>query len=123
MHRLLAAALTSVVAAGLAVGAGFGIVAALDATPDQPNVPLVHFHSSPEEVPGLGGSALPSASPSGSAAPDGSGSGDGGPSGSPRPSEGGGTDPDAASVSPVGSEPANSANSATASGPAPAPGD
>ncbi|MGP3976960.1 hypothetical protein ACTWQF_23695 [Streptomyces sp. 8N114] len=69
MHRLLAAALTCVVAAGLAVGAGFGIVAALNATPEQPNVPLVHFHSSPDEVPGLGESALPSSSPSGSSSP------------------------------------------------------
>ncbi|WP_405807659.1 hypothetical protein [Streptomyces sp. NBC_01187] len=91
MHRLLAATLTSVVAAGLAVGAGFGIVAALDATPDQPNVPLVHFHSSPEEVPGLGESVLPSASPSGSSSPDGSPS----PSGSPQSSE----DGDSASAS------------------------
>lgn len=63
MHRLLTAALTCVVAAGLAVGAGFGIVAALNATPEQPNVPLVHFHSSPDEVPGLT-EGLPSASPS-----------------------------------------------------------
>lgn len=73
MHRLLAAALTCVVAAGLAVGAGFGIVAALNAAPEQPNVPLVHFHSSPDEVPGLGESASPSASPSGSASPSRSG--------------------------------------------------
>ncbi|MFI8853533.1 hypothetical protein [Streptomyces sp. 891-h] len=69
MHRLLAATLVCVAAAGLAVGTGFGIVAALDATPEQPNVPLVHFHSSPDEVPGLGESALPSASPSESASP------------------------------------------------------
>lgn len=74
MHRLLAAALTCVVAAGLAVGAGFGIVAALNATPEQPNVPLVRFHSSPDEVPGLTeGLPSPSASPSASgdgASPD-----------------------------------------------------
>ncbi|MGI5352257.1 hypothetical protein ACQEU8_29300 [Streptomyces sp. CA-250714] len=69
MHRLLAAALTCVVAAGLAVGTGFGIVAALNATPEQPNVPLVHFHSSPDELPDHGGSAPPSASPSRSASP------------------------------------------------------
>lgn len=43
MHRLLAAALTCVAAALLAVGAAFGIVALLSATPEQPNVPLVHF--------------------------------------------------------------------------------
>ncbi|NSC21591.1 hypothetical protein FM076_10380, partial [Streptomyces albus subsp. chlorinus] len=67
MHRLLAAALTCVVAAGLAVGAGYGIVAVLDATPEQPNEPLVHFHSSPEEIPGLGSSALPSPSSGGPA--------------------------------------------------------
>ncbi|WP_147266767.1 hypothetical protein [Streptomyces diacarni] len=66
MHRLLAAALTCVLAAGLAVGAGVGIVAALNATPEQPNVPLVHFHSSPDEIPGLGESALPPPSPEGS---------------------------------------------------------
>lgn len=47
MHRLIAAALTCVVAAALAVGAALGIVAALNATPEQPNVPLVHFGSSP----------------------------------------------------------------------------
>jgi hypothetical protein len=47
MHRFLAAALTCVAAAALAVGAAFGIVAALNATPEQPNVPLVHFGSSP----------------------------------------------------------------------------
>ncbi|MFG7942186.1 hypothetical protein [Streptomyces cacaoi] len=76
MHRLLAAALTCVAAAGLAVGTGLGIVAALDATPEQPNEPLVHFHSSPDEIPGLGGptpsAASPDASPdaSGSASPD-----------------------------------------------------
>ncbi|MDJ1130605.1 hypothetical protein [Streptomyces iconiensis] len=70
MHRLLAAALTCVVAAGLAVGAGIGLVAVLNATPEQPNVPLVHFHSSPDEVPGLDGtSPSPSASPGGSEKP------------------------------------------------------
>ena len=45
MHRLFAAALTCVAAAALAVGAAMGIVAALDATPEQPNVPLVHFQT------------------------------------------------------------------------------
>ncbi|MFD8543928.1 hypothetical protein [Streptomyces sp. NPDC059649] len=43
MHRMLAAALTALLAAALAVGAALGIVAALDATPEQPNVPLVSF--------------------------------------------------------------------------------
>lgn len=43
MHRLLAAALTCVAAALLAVGAGLGAVALLNASPEQPNVPLVHF--------------------------------------------------------------------------------
>lgn len=43
MHRLLAAALTCVAAALLAVGAGFGVVALLNASPEQPNAPLVHF--------------------------------------------------------------------------------
>lgn len=46
MHRLLTAALTCIVAAALAVGAGLGIVAALHATPEQPNVPLVRFRTS-----------------------------------------------------------------------------
>lgn len=49
MHRLLAAALTCVVAAILAVGTALGAVAALNAVPEQPNVPLVHFDSSPNE--------------------------------------------------------------------------
>ncbi|MGW5022871.1 hypothetical protein [Streptomyces cacaoi] len=72
MHRLLAAALTCVAAAGLAVGTGLGIVAALDATPEQPNEPLVHFHSSPDEIPGLGGPTPSAASPDapGSGSPD-----------------------------------------------------
>ncbi|MEU6675821.1 hypothetical protein [Streptomyces sp. NPDC046853] len=47
MHRLLAAGLTVVVAAALAVGAAFGIVAALNATPEQPNTPLVHYETAP----------------------------------------------------------------------------
>ncbi|UNS96885.1 hypothetical protein MMF93_10445 [Streptomyces tubbatahanensis] len=89
MHRLLAAALTCVLAAGLAVGAGLGIVAALNATPEQPNVPLVHFHSSPDEIPGLGESALPSPSPEGSE--DTGPAGDTEPSADTEPS--GGTEP------------------------------
>ncbi|WP_149564349.1 hypothetical protein [Streptomyces cacaoi] len=99
MHRLLAAALTCVAAAGLAVGTGLGIVAALDATPEQPNEPLVHFHSSPDEIPGLGGptpsAASPDASPdaSGSASPDAS-----------EPSEDPSADPSASdSAAPPGS--------------------
>ncbi|MEU6080958.1 hypothetical protein [Streptomyces sp. NPDC047108] len=47
MHRLLAAALTCVVSAALAVATAFGIVAALHATPEQPNVPLVSFPDGP----------------------------------------------------------------------------
>ncbi|MBL1092700.1 hypothetical protein ACWCXK_12740 [Streptomyces sp. NPDC001739] len=43
MHRMLAAALTALIAAALAVGAALGVVAALDTTPEQPNVPLVSF--------------------------------------------------------------------------------
>ncbi|MEV0117198.1 hypothetical protein AB0H77_28845 [Streptomyces sp. NPDC050844] len=43
MHRLLAAGLTAVAAAALAVAAAFGLVAVLNATPDQPNTPLVHY--------------------------------------------------------------------------------
>lgn len=45
MHRLLAAALTTAAAAALAVGAALGIVAILNATPDQPNTPLVHYET------------------------------------------------------------------------------
>lgn len=43
MRRIVAAVLTCLVAAALAVGAALGVVAALDATPEQPNVPLVTF--------------------------------------------------------------------------------
>ncbi|NBM20891.1 hypothetical protein [Streptomyces sp. GC420] len=52
MHRLLAAALTAAAAAALAVGAALGIVAMLDATPEQPNVPLVNFGTAPPPVSG-----------------------------------------------------------------------
>ncbi|MDG4862217.1 hypothetical protein P8605_29150 [Streptomyces sp. T-3] len=45
MHRLLAAVLTAAFAAALAVGAGFGIVALLNKTPDQPNTPLVTYET------------------------------------------------------------------------------
>lgn len=47
MHRLLAAGLTVVAAAALAVAAAFGVVALLNATPDQPNTPLVHYETAP----------------------------------------------------------------------------
>ncbi|MFI6086993.1 hypothetical protein [Streptomyces sp. NPDC051218] len=47
MHRLLAAGLTAVAAAALAVAAAFGVVALLNATPDQPNTPLVHYETAP----------------------------------------------------------------------------
>lgn len=43
MPTLLAALLTCALSATLAVGAAFGLVAALTATPEQPNVPLVTF--------------------------------------------------------------------------------
>lgn len=43
MPRLLAAALTCIIAAALAVAAGLAAVAAADAAPEQPNVPLVSF--------------------------------------------------------------------------------
>jgi hypothetical protein len=43
MSRLLAAALTVVLAAVLAVGAALGVVALLEATPDQPNTPLITY--------------------------------------------------------------------------------
>ncbi|MER6998172.1 hypothetical protein [Streptomyces sp. NPDC000410] len=47
MRRLLAASTTAVIAAALAVGTAFGIVALLDATPEQPNVPLVTYDTAP----------------------------------------------------------------------------
>ncbi|MEV0185424.1 hypothetical protein AB0I54_40095 [Streptomyces sp. NPDC050625] len=43
MSRLLAAALTVVAAAALAVGTALGVVALLDARPDQPNTPLISY--------------------------------------------------------------------------------
>ncbi|MGA5202869.1 MULTISPECIES: hypothetical protein [Streptomyces] len=43
MSRLLAAALTVALAAALAVGAALGVVALLQATPDQPNTPLITY--------------------------------------------------------------------------------
>ncbi|MGW1296078.1 hypothetical protein [Streptomyces sp. NPDC002533] len=47
MRRLIAALATAVVAAGLAVGAAVGVVALLDATPDQPNTPLISYNTAP----------------------------------------------------------------------------
>ncbi|RII17292.1 hypothetical protein DSC45_14110 [Streptomyces sp. YIM 130001] len=49
MHRLVAAGLTAALAAALAVGAAFGIVAMLDATPEQPNTPLVTYETAQRE--------------------------------------------------------------------------
>ena len=49
MSRLLAAVLTMVAAAALALGAAFGIVALLDATPDQPNTPLITYENAGKE--------------------------------------------------------------------------
>jgi hypothetical protein len=43
MSRLLAATLTVVLAAVLAVGAALGVVALLEARPDQPNTPLITY--------------------------------------------------------------------------------
>ncbi|MFE7550369.1 hypothetical protein [Streptomyces gardneri] len=51
MSRLLAAFLTCVAAAVLAAGAAFGIVTALEATPEQQNVPLVTFPDPPAQGP------------------------------------------------------------------------
>ncbi|MFE2295045.1 hypothetical protein [Streptomyces sp. NPDC059452] len=45
MRRFIAAAATSLVAAALAVGAAVGIVALLDATPEQPNTPLISYET------------------------------------------------------------------------------
>ncbi|MBA0049975.1 hypothetical protein E0L36_03395 [Streptomyces sp. AJS327] len=84
MHKLLAAAVTCVAAAALAVGAAFGIVAALNATPEQPNEPLVHFHSSPDEVPGSGEKSATPSAPASPAEEQGSGT--------DKPGAGGDTD-------------------------------
>ncbi|GHH93797.1 hypothetical protein [Streptomyces capillispiralis] len=43
MSRLLAAALTVALAAALAVGAALGVVALLEARPDQPGTPLITY--------------------------------------------------------------------------------
>ncbi|MET9096337.1 hypothetical protein ABZX72_30110 [Streptomyces cyaneofuscatus] len=47
MRRLIAAAATTLVAAALAFGAAFGIVALLGATPEQPNTPLISYDTAP----------------------------------------------------------------------------
>ncbi|MCX4974789.1 MULTISPECIES: hypothetical protein [unclassified Streptomyces] len=49
MSRLLAAALTVLAATALAIGAAIGIVALLDATPDQPNTPLITYENAGQE--------------------------------------------------------------------------
>ncbi|MFE9681511.1 hypothetical protein [Streptomyces sp. NPDC006285] len=49
MPRLLAALLTVAVAALLAVGAALGVVALLDATPEQPNTPLITYETAGRE--------------------------------------------------------------------------
>ncbi|MFJ7083938.1 hypothetical protein ACIQU8_11970 [Streptomyces griseus] len=43
MRRLIAATVTVLVAASFAVAAAVGVVALLDATPDQPNTPLISY--------------------------------------------------------------------------------
>ncbi|MFJ7047720.1 hypothetical protein CTU88_05010 [Streptomyces sp. JV178] len=48
-RRALAAALTMVAAAALAVAAAFGVVALLEATPDQPNTPLITYENAGQE--------------------------------------------------------------------------
>lgn len=50
MNRLLAAALSAATGAALAFAAAFGVLALINATPDQPNTPLVTY-----ETPGQGG--------------------------------------------------------------------
>lgn len=47
MRRTLAAAITVVVAAALAVAAAFGAVALLNAPPEQPNTPLISYDTAP----------------------------------------------------------------------------
>lgn len=45
MPRTLASLLTVLVSAALAVGAALGIVAALEATPNQPNTPMITYEN------------------------------------------------------------------------------
>ncbi|MDQ0983041.1 hypothetical protein [Streptomyces sp. V2I9] len=47
MRRIVAATVTVLVSATLAVGAAVGVVALLDATPDQPNTPLISYDTTP----------------------------------------------------------------------------
>ncbi|BFP57107.1 hypothetical protein SCMC78_69140 [Streptomyces sp. CMC78] len=47
MRRLIAATVTVLVAASFAVAAAVGVVALLDATPDQPNTPLISYDTGP----------------------------------------------------------------------------
>lgn len=72
MNRLLAAALTVAAGAVLALGASLGVVALLNATPDQPNVPLVTYETastgSAEECPPFRPAALPRTVPCGPSA-------------------------------------------------------
>jgi hypothetical protein len=49
MNRLLAAVLSAAAGAALAVAAAFGVLALINATPDQPNTPLLTY-----ETPGPG---------------------------------------------------------------------
>jgi hypothetical protein len=48
MPRLLAASITVVTAAALAVGAALGVVALLEATPEQPRTPLITYEQAGE---------------------------------------------------------------------------
>ncbi|MFJ5773196.1 hypothetical protein [Streptomyces sp. NPDC093094] len=48
MSRLLAASITVVTAAALAVGAALGAVALLEATPEQPGTPLITYERTGE---------------------------------------------------------------------------
>ncbi|GAA2344439.1 hypothetical protein OKJ48_33765 [Streptomyces kunmingensis] len=45
MNRLLAAALSAAAGAALAFAASFGVLALINATPDQPNTPLVTYET------------------------------------------------------------------------------
>ncbi|CAL9448918.1 hypothetical protein SUDANB176_02399 [Streptomyces sp. enrichment culture] len=49
MSRLLAATLTVALAAALAVGAALGVVALLEARPDQPNTPMITYEQAGRE--------------------------------------------------------------------------
>lgn len=94
MHKLVAAVVTCLVAAGAAVGTAFGVVSALQATPEQPNDPLVEFHApEPGEsiTPIPGHSSSPSTegkpSPDASEEAEPSASGSEAPSGSSKPEQ------------------------------------